>query len=81
MACCDTIEQSFAGVATTTVPIPAHWLKPVVDVHYYVESEDKWYPGTTFTTIIQVSPGVSVYVDHGGTATGIVKIIGEQLTT
>lgn len=78
MPCCtNEIKKSFAGATVVVVPIPAEYLKPFVDVIYYDEALDKWFPAG-WSTQVTISPGVSVTVDNGGPATGVVKIRGDE---
>lgn len=71
MTCCPTIIQTFANESTTTVPFTG--AKPTVTVSYLV---DGVWIAIGVATNIKISD-TQVVVDHGGPATGLVKLILE----
>lgn len=73
MPCCVPIVKAFINQTATVVPITSG--APVVRV-YYKNTDNTWTAGGVFTQI-SIIPGVSVTVDHGGPATGVVKVHDE----
>lgn len=69
MSCCAESITTFAGVSSTTVPYSGN--KPMVTVLYMVDGV--WTAAGVFTSIKITE--TQVIVDHGGVATGIIKLI------
>jgi hypothetical protein len=66
MACCPAITQTFGGVTSTFVP----WVGsvPRVEVWYFID-------GVLQNQVSNVTvDALGVLVDHGGLATGVIKI-------
>lgn len=68
MACCELNTVNFVNVATTTIPYVGE--KPLIQVSYY--DGTSWVFNGVFTNI-KIEP-TQIVIDHGGLATGIVKI-------
>lgn len=68
MACCELNTVNFVNVATTTIPYVGE--KPLIQVSYY--DGTSWVFNGVFTSI-KIEP-TQIVIDHGGLATGIVKI-------
>ena len=69
MTCCTQILQPFTNESTTTVPYSGD--KPTVSVSYFIDGV--WQAMGVMTNWILTATGITV--DHGGPATGIVKLI------
>lgn len=71
MACCELNTTNFVNVATTTIPYAGEFGdKPLVQVIYY--DGTSWVFMGIFTNI-KIEP-TQIVIDHGGLATGIVKL-------
>lgn len=68
MSCCAESITTFAGVPSTTVPYNGN--KPTVTVLYLI---DGVWTAAGVATSIKIT-GTQVIVDHGGPATGIIKL-------
>jgi hypothetical protein len=68
MSCCPESITTFAGVSSTTVPY--NGARPTVTVLYY--DNGQWV-SAGMGTVVKVT-GTQVIVDHGGPATGIIKL-------
>jgi hypothetical protein len=77
--CCNVTIQPFAGVAITAIP----WIgdRPTITVSYLVNGV--WEAIGVATNIrfigepgsTELAPGPTIIVDHGGIATGVVKLV------
>lgn len=67
MACCDTVYKSFVNETSTTIPFAG--VVPTVTVQYLINGE--W--NVSVATSVTIANGI-VTVDHGGPATGIIKL-------
>lgn len=73
MACCNLNTVNFVNQLTTTVAYSGEFgPKPLVEVIYYDDVTEEWTQQGVFTNV-RIQPG-QIYVDHGGPATGIIKI-------
>lgn len=70
MSCCPNDIISFTAVDTTTIPYTG--LTPLVSV-WYLQPDNTYQEAGVFTQI-QVT-ATDIIIDHGGTATGYVKIL------
>lgn len=71
MTCCESILQTFTEELITTVPYNGEFGdEPQVDVMYLVG--DEWHAAGVFTSISRTPTEITV--DHGGEATGVIKI-------
>lgn len=70
MACCEEILTPFINESETTVPYSGEFGdEPNVEVMYEIDGvwQQGVFSGVRFT-------GTSVIVDHGGAATGVIKL-------
>lgn len=67
MTCCNTTIQTFAGVASTTVEYIG--VRPTVEVLYLIDGT--WQTAASVITVTDTQ----VIVDHGGQATGVIKLL------
>jgi len=70
MSCCSIITQVFTSEAITTVPYTGD--KPTVSVIYL--QPDGTFLSMGISTLIDIQ-AADVVVDHGGSASGIVKLL------
>lgn len=70
MPCCEVTYQTFTNQSVTTIPWTATD-KPIVQVAY--QQEDGTYNFSFFTNIKRTP--TQIIIDHGGPATGVVKIL------
>jgi len=68
MACCEVIYRTFVNEAVTTVPFTG--AVPTVTISYLLDGE--W--SVSVATVVKIVGG-SVVIDHGGIATGLIKIL------
>lgn len=72
MQCCPNDITPFTNASSTTIPYAgAYGDTPTVDVMY--ENEDGTFTKAGVFTLISILPG-SIVVDHGGPATGFIKL-------
>lgn len=74
MTCCAELIITFTGQATTDIPYANEFgAKPMVTVLYFIDGE--WQTSGVFTTIkLQGNPTNNIHIDHGGIASGVVKV-------
>lgn len=70
MSCCNITYRTFVNEAVTTIPYTG--AVPTVTVSYLVDGE--W--NISVATSIKLVGG-NIVVDHGGIATGVVKVIND----
>lgn len=71
MTCCEIIQQNFVNESITTVPYADELGEhPLIEVVYY--DGTNWVQQGIFTQIRKESG--QIVVDHGGLATGVIKI-------
>lgn len=68
MPCCQISLTPFVNESTTTVPYSGD--RPTVSVSYLIDGIWQVFVGT----VVKLLAG-SVVVDHGGPATGVLKIV------
>ena len=69
MSCCTQTIVPFVNQASTTIPYTGD--KPTVSTYYNIDGV--WQVAGVFTPIVITDS--SVTVDHGGNATGVLKLI------
>lgn len=69
MSCCNVILTPFSGATSTVVPYVGD--RPTVSVSYLVDGV--WY-ATGVATVVQIN-ATNVTVTHGGSSTGVVKLV------
>lgn len=74
MSCCPESITTFAGASSTTVPYNGEYgSNPKVTVLYL--QDGLWVASGIMTQIAMIgTPVTQVKVDHGGPATGIIKL-------
>lgn len=74
MPCCPLNTFNFINATQTTIPYAGEFGdKPLVDVMYLIDGE--WIAKGVFTNIYLLGfPTSSIKVDHGGPATGVIKL-------
>jgi hypothetical protein len=81
MSCCTPTIFPFYNVATSTIDYSPllrekYGRVPQVQVSYYDEEADEYYVSNNSTRVsLSGNPVNSIAVDHGGAASGIVRII------
>lgn len=79
MSCCPYNITFFAGVTTTTISYPAAFKsafgqKPRATVYYWDETAQNYYTNNDIPGSQVKFDGDAVIIDHGGPASGYVKI-------
>lgn len=81
MPCCAPFIQMFVDVATTTILYSstmsaAFGVQPRVDIYYFDPDLNEYYTdnGTPGSGTAVKFDGASVFIDHGGPASGYVKL-------
>lgn len=69
MTCCNVITKPFVNEATTIIPYSGN--KPTVTVSYLIGGV--WQALGVMTQAV-FTP-TSIFIDHGGPSTGVVKIV------
>lgn len=71
MPCCELNTTNFVNQATTTIAYAGEFGdKPLVEVIYFIDGQ--WIQQGVFSNI-RIQP-TQIFIDHGGPATGIVKL-------
>lgn len=76
MSCCPFTETPFVSTASTTIPYDGTY-GTIPNVQVLYEVDGVWYNMGVLTSIQLIgAPGpiTSIVVDHGGVATGVVKV-------
>jgi hypothetical protein len=68
MTCCEVTYTPFTNQATTTVPYSGN--RPTVTVSYLIDGIWQVFVASVYKLLAG-----SVVIDHGGTSTGVVKLV------